>query len=191
VRIRDRTYKNPFPRSAILRKRVRSARICNMSGFNLHNFRGWHCASCAELITSTRDGWVEWLASEDDSAGTILSGLRLVHDNSCRYDVRAAFRNDRSVVEGLSLECFVGPDGLTLLLSFLAAGELPPAEVIQLARRVQLPGYELACNLVGQQNLTQVLPPSLGHECYLMSELTELITRAMKEMDPQYRIAIG
>jgi hypothetical protein len=94
-------------------------------------------------------------------------------------------------VEGLSLECFVGSDGLTLLLSFLAAGELPTAEVIQLAKRVQIPGYELACNLVGQQNLTQVFPPSLGHECYLMSELTELIARAMKEIELHYGSAIG
>jgi hypothetical protein len=155
------------------------ARSCNMTRFNLHNFRGWHCASCPELITSVSDGWVEWLASEDDSGATILSGLRLVHGKSCPYDVRTVFRNDRSVVEGLSLECFVGPDDLTLLLSFLAAGELPTADVIQLARRVQIPGYELACNLVGQRNLPDVLPALLGHGCYLQSELTELIARAM------------
>ena len=152
-----------------------------MTRLTLHNFRGWHCASCPELITSVRDGWVEWLASEDHSGATILSGLRLVHGKSCRYDVRTAFRNNRSVVEGLSLECFVGPDGLVLLLSFLAAGELPTAEVIRLAKRVQIPGYELACNLVGQQNLPEVFPALLGHGFYLQSELTELITRALKE----------
>jgi hypothetical protein len=162
-----------------------------MARFNLHNFRGWRCASCPELITSVGDGWVEWLASEGDSGATILRGLRLVHQKSCRYDVRTVFRNDRSVVEGLSLECFLGPDGLTLLLSFLAAGELPSAEVIQLARRVQLPGYELACNCVGQKDLTEVLRPSLGHECYLQSELSELITQAMNESDRHDQIATG
>jgi hypothetical protein len=152
-----------------------------MTRLNLRGFMGWHCASCTELITSVGDGWVEWLASEDESGATILSGLRLVHRWSCRYDVRTVFRDHRSVVEGLSLERFVGPDGLVLLLSFLAAGELPSAEVIRLARRVQIPGYELVCNLVGEQNLPEVLPALLGHGCYLQSELAELITRAMRE----------
>jgi hypothetical protein len=47
-------------------------------------------------------------------------------------------------VEGLSLERFAGPDGLTLLLSLLAAGELPTTEVIEMAKQVQVPVYELA-----------------------------------------------
>lgn len=149
----------------------------------LRNPMGWHCASCARLITTVRDGWVEWLASEDDTGATILNGLRLVHRETCRYDARRVFRNRRSVVEGLSLERFVGLDGLILLLSLLAAGELPTAEVIELVKRVQIPGYELACNLVGQGNLSQLLSPSLGHGCYLQSEITELVTRAMKDQE--------
>jgi hypothetical protein len=61
------------------------------------------------------------------------------------------------VVEGLSLERFIGPDGLILVLSLLAVGELPTVEVIELAKRVQIPGYELARNLVGEENLPQLL----------------------------------
>lgn len=141
---------------------------------------GWHCDGCARLITSVSDGWVEWLASEDDSGATIVNGLRLVHRQSCRYDTQTVFRNHRSVVEGLSLERFIGPDGLILLLSLLAGGELPTIEVIELAKRVQIPGYELARNLVGEENLPQLLPPSLGHGCYLQSEINEVLTRAVK-----------
>lgn len=88
----------------------------------LRNYTGWHCDSCARLITSVSDGWVEWLASEDDTGGTILNGLRLVHRESCRYDARTVFRNRRSVVEGLCLERFIGADGLILLLSLLSGG---------------------------------------------------------------------
>ena len=135
---------------------------------------GWHCASCHQLITSVNKGRVEWLASEDDHGATILSGLRLVHRESCRYDPQSVFRSGQSVVEGLSLERFVGPDGLILLLSLLAAGELPAAEVIEMAKRVQISRYELARNLIGQQNFPQVLPSSLGHGCYLQSEIAEL-----------------
>lgn len=102
----------------------------------LQNYAGWHCDSYAQLITSVNDGWVEWLASEDDTGATIVNGLRLVHRESCRYDARTVFRNRRSVVEGLCLERFIGPDGLILLLSLLAEGELPTVEVIELAKRV-------------------------------------------------------
>ena len=146
----------------------------------LRNYAGWNCDSCARLITSVNDGWVEWLASEDDKSGTILTGLRLVHRESCRYDAYTVFRKRRSVVEGLSLERFIGPDGLILLLSLLAEGELPALKVIELAKRVQIPGYELARNLVGEENLPQLLQPSLGHGCYLQSEINEVLSRAMK-----------
>jgi hypothetical protein len=136
-------------------------------------------SDCARFITSVSDGWVEWLASEDDTGATILNGLRLVHRESCRYDVRTVFRNRRSVVEGLCLERFIGRDGQILLLSLLVTAELPTVEVIELAKRVQIPGYELARNLAGGENLPQLLLPSLGHGCYLQSEITELLTLAM------------
>jgi hypothetical protein len=159
----------------------RSLEMKRASYLRLRDCAGWHCDACDRLITSVSDGWVEWLASEDDTGATILNGLRLVHRVSCRYDARAVFRNHRSVVEGLCLERFMGSDGLILLLSLLAAGELPAAAVIDLAKRVQVPGYELARNLIGGENLPRVLVPSLGHGCYLQSEITELLTRAMQD----------
>jgi hypothetical protein len=45
-------------------------------------------------------------------------------------------------VEGLPLEGFVGPDGLMLLLAFLTEDELLKDDVLELAKRVQIPGYE-------------------------------------------------
>lgn len=149
----------------------------------LRKYAGWHCDSCARLITCVSDGWVEWLASEDDAGATVLNGLRLVHRESCRYDAHTVFRNRRSVVEGLSLERFIGPDGLILLLSMLATGELPTFEVIELAKRVQIPRYELARNLVGEENLRQILLPFLGHGCYLQWEIDEVLTRTVKNQE--------
>jgi hypothetical protein len=161
------------------------AAVCEMkqtTHLRLRDAMGWRCACCARLITNVSDGWVEWLSSEDSGA-EILSGLRLVHRESCRYDVRTVFGTRRSVVEGLCLERFIGPDGLILFLSLLAAGELPMAEVIELAKRVQIPGYELACNLVGKRELPQLYPPYLGHSCYLQSELADLVTHALKDTE--------
>lgn len=163
--------------------KARHRKIGRTKYLRFRNHAGWHCDSCDRLIESVHDGWVEWLASEDDTGATIVDGLHLVHRESCRYDAHTVFRNRRSVVEGLSLDRFVGTDGLILLLSLLAVGELPTIEVIELAKRVQIPGYELARNLVGKEKLAQVLLPSLGHGCYLQSEIDEVLTRAVKIQD--------
>jgi hypothetical protein len=125
---------------------------------NLRDFMGWRCGSCNQLITRVDDGWVERLASEDERGESNLGGLRLVHrgaafahrlEGSCQYDARKEFRTNRTIVEGLSLERLVGPDGLMVLLSLLAAGDLPKAQIIELTKRLHIPGYELSRNLSG------------------------------------------
>src|ERR1700723_1130857 len=83
---------------------------------------GWRCDSCGELVSDVRSGWVEWLAAEDSEGKPELSGLRLVHrtdisprlpePRGCQYNPRDEFRKDRSIVEGLALDRFAGPDGL-------------------------------------------------------------------------------
>src|SRR5215472_5627034 len=108
------------------------------------------------MITSVQAGWVEWLASEDKHGNDILRGLRLVHrgrqknagNHDCRYDPLVEFRSGRTIVEGPPLERLVGADGLMVLLSFLAEGELPHREILELVKRLQIPGYELVRNLV-------------------------------------------
>jgi hypothetical protein len=152
---------------------------------------GWKCSSCGELITSIEDGWVEWLATEN-KRGTLLRDLRLVHgktkpgdsgSHSCRYDPRIEFRNHKSVVEGLPLERFVGPDGLMLLLSFLAAEEMPQNDVLELIKRVQVPGYEQARELfeaIGKEIFT----PSIREGYYLQSEIWALLRWATRDFKP-------
>ena len=151
--------------------------------------QGWRCSCCGDLITSIEDGWVEWLASEDER-GERLKGLRLVHRLStsaesngpgCRYDSVREFRNDRSIVEGLSLERFVGSDGLMLLLSFLASGEMPRGDVLELAKRVQIPGYEQARELFPEAIGMGVFSPTIGEGYYMQSEIRELLSWVNRE----------
>lgn len=145
---------------------------------------GWKCSTCGQLITKTEDGWVEWRAFED-RRGTHVTGVRLVHrqptrrgkrgPQSCRYDARRYFRRDRSIVEGLSLESFLGPDGLMLLLSFVAAGEMPVGDILELAKRVQIPGYELIRDLP-RQVTHKFTAPSIGDGYYLQSEIRAVLS---------------
>ena len=118
------------------------------------------CTNCGELIASIDAGWVEWLSSEGDRGVEVWNGLQLVHRGSvlpngqgqtCRYDCLKEFKNSKTIVEGLPLERFVGPDGLMMLFSFLADGNLPQEEILELAKRVQIPGYELTRSLLRER----------------------------------------
>lgn len=151
---------------------------------NIQLVAGWRCDSCGQLIPNISAGWVEWLADEDDQGNSILRGVRLVHgadlpgrEHSCRYDCLKVFRTSKSIVEGLPLERFVGPDGLMLLLSLISSGELPKHEILELAKRVQIPRYELA-RAIPQRIAQGVCRPLLGPGYYLQSELQELIAWA-------------
>ena len=156
---------------------------------------GWRCGSCGQLITSIGDGWVEWLALEDVSGASVLRGVRLVHsgtargrapDYSCRYDYRKEFRNNAGIVEGLALERFAGPDGLMLLLSFIATGEFSTNDILELAKRVQVPRYELSREIFPQAIACQAFTPFLGEGYYLQSEMKELLTWTAEEPKTPY-----
>jgi hypothetical protein len=148
---------------------------------------GWKCSSCAELITSIEDGWVEWLTTEAQR-GTTLHGLRLVHKENprnsgahiCRYDPGVEFRKDQTLVEGLPLERFMGPDGLMLLLSFLAAEQMPKDDVLELTKRLQVPGYELTRELFASLG-NEMFTPSVMHGYYLQAEIRALLRWARRD----------
>lgn len=177
----------------LLRSGSNISALKNTSGFtqmgNKHRNRrrdrskGWRCDSCADMITSVQAGWVEWLASEDKHGNDILRGLRLVHrgrkknvrNHNCRYDPLEEFRSGRTIVEGLPLERLVGADGLMILLSLLADRELPYREILELIKRLQIPGYELVRNLSPRGQHSKLLSPVLSHGHYLQSEIREIL----------------
>ena len=151
---------------------------------------GWRCDSCGKLISRLQAGWVEWLAAEDTRGKPRVSGMRLVHRRNtsqrntsprsrepygCQYNPRDEFRKNRGIVEGLALDRFAGPDGLMLLLSMIAEHELPAQEVIELAKRVQIPGYEAVHELVHDAVSEGVIAPSISSGFYLQCEIWDVL----------------
>ncbi len=146
---------------------------------------GWRCDSCGQLVPDLQAGWVEWLAAEDTKGKTKVSGLRLVHRRDtgarslepcgCRYNPRDEFRKNRGIVEGLALDRFAGPDGLMLLFSMIAERELPAQELIELAKRVQVPGYEAVYELVHDAVSEGVITPSISSGFYLQCEIWDVL----------------
>ncbi|MGO9516166.1 MAG: hypothetical protein ACLPND_03895, partial [Candidatus Korobacteraceae bacterium] len=68
-----------------------------------------------------------------------------------------------------------GPDGLMLLLSMIAERELPPQELIELAKRVQIPGYEAVYEMVHDAVSEGVITPSISAGFYLQCEIWEVL----------------
>ncbi|SRR6266481_905934 len=126
----------------------------NYTGFD---GKGWLCSECGEVIKKAEDGWVEWLNTpiddpEHDYRG---SGLRLVHhlpasprklkrEMGCQYNGNVEFQKNRSLVSDNSLSDFVGADGLMQLLAMLAENKMSRKEVLELTKRIHIPGYERA-----------------------------------------------
>jgi len=131
---------------------------------------------------------VEWLAAEDAKGKSKVSGLRLVHrrnasprwrePHGCQYNPRDEFRKNRGIVEGLALDRFAGADGLMLLLSMIAERELPAQELIELAKRVQIPGYEAVHELVHEATNEGVIAPSISSGFYLQCEIWDVLNWA-------------
>jgi hypothetical protein len=154
-----------------------------------HIQRGWHCDSCGELFRSFEDGRVEWLSvgwlCEGEEPASVTCGLRLVHarninanpsvPHGCEYNPREEFRKSRSLVEGLSLASFSGADGLVLMLSMLAQGEFPTEQLIELAKRLHVPGYEQARGFFSRAVSEQVIVPAIGPGYYLQSEIRDVL----------------
>jgi hypothetical protein len=136
-------------------------------------------------VSDLQAGWVEWLAAEDANGKPEAGGLRLVHHRNirpthqdqygCRYNPRDEFRKNRGIVEGLPLDRFVGPDGLMLMLSLLAERELPLQELIELAKRVQIPGYEAVYELVDDAVSEGVIAPCISSGFYLQCEIWDVL----------------
>ncbi len=112
----------------------------------------WICDSCGERIGDVEDGWVEWLKRRE-SDELKARGLRVVHrrpasprgaNAGCQYDQDAEFSRDESTVSDSALQFFLGTDGLIQLLSFIDEGSLPKDEVLEMIKRLHVPGYEQA-----------------------------------------------
>lgn len=114
-------------------------------------FGCWECDSCGEVIQGTEQGWIEWLEMRDSPSTPTGRGLRLVHhvthspreDRGCQYDANQQQPGGYSISD-LSMDSFMGPDGLVSLLAFLHEDRLPQEEVLEMIKRLHVPGYEWA-----------------------------------------------
>lgn len=138
----------------------------------------WICDSCGQSITDVDQGWVEWLSTTDQSKKRHGRGLRLVHHNgkaNCQYDGRAEYQKDESILADNPLKCYLGVDGLNKLLSDMEAGEIDLKEVLEMTKRLHIPGYEHARAFFEEALADEIIDPNMYPGYYRQTEIEAVL----------------
>lgn len=113
----------------------------------------WICDTCGRPIRSAEHGWVEWIGlPSPDNAPQRIRNIRLVHCHSqsplgpgrCQFDSDSEYAKDGGAIADDSLTEFLGPDGLMQLLELLAEHGEPDPGIMELIKRLHIPGFEHA-----------------------------------------------
>lgn len=146
--------------------------------------RGWICDTCGNTVEKAEDGWVEWLTKVGVEK---LKGLRLVHHtggNHCQYDGQAEFKRDGYIISDQPLSAFLGADGLMLLLLMLSEEELPKEDVIEMTKRLHIPGYEHARRHIKRAIAEGVFEPNMGVGFYWQKDIAATLKFVEQENPP-------
>jgi hypothetical protein len=144
----------------------------------------WTCDTCGEPIKSVNDGWVEWIEFDRGDGRRAARNLRLVHhqpasprapDGSCQFNERAQYARDHGIVCDLSLDEFVGTDGLISLLEMVSEGRHPTEEVLTLIQRLHVPGYEQARHHFAAAISEGIFEPNTKPGYYTTSDIQKVL----------------
>jgi hypothetical protein len=149
----------------------------------------WTCDACGKEIETIKAGWIEWIDFERKGDGPYGEGLRLVHHlpASPRKDKRptGCQYNERELPEGkglsdLPLQELVGPDGLMYFLMMIHDREVPTREVLEMVKRLHIPGYEQARHWLKKAVNEGAYEPSRDVNFPLQSEINAVLEYSRK-----------
>jgi hypothetical protein len=153
----------------------------------------WICDTCGGKIRSPEEGLIEWDSVDDEKGILRRSNLRLIHGPSaspliklnlkkkgCAFDMRKEHFWTAGGVGNRPLVDFIGPDGLIRLLSLLSEGEFPLAEVVQMIKRLHIPGYEMAREYFRAATFEGILAPGIQDDFCSQRDI-EAVLKWMEE----------
>ena len=145
----------------------------------------WRCATCGEMIETVKDGWVEWLRVTNFTTNESRRyGLRLVHHkpaspiktyNGCQYEPKEELHEHGAAVQNSALNAYMGPDGLMYLLAMLAVQKLPTEEIVELTKRLHIPGYEQARGYFDAALVEGIVNSRFPGDFYTQEEIQNVI----------------
>ncbi|USQ12952.1 hypothetical protein J2N86_09580 [Legionella lytica] len=137
----------------------------------------WICDSCDELIQRPEDGRVEWIVSMNEA-----KDLRLVHHarsgshgQSCQYNCTSVYQKYKGIINDVSLSMFLGADGLMQLLSLIAEQRLPQNQVLEMIKRLHIPGYEHTRHHFNEAIGQLVFEPNTAPGFYLQHNINAVL----------------
>lgn len=141
----------------------------------LRPLKKWFCDTCNEVIESPEEAFIIW-----ESQDELDTDFRIIHGGRC---------DDRSLTSSTPLTDYLGPDGLSNMLSSLSAGPIKNTQgersdcdvnldaFIDLIRRLHLPYYEEARRLFRTEECLRDNADSNEFSPYCVAELRETIRR--------------
>lgn len=143
----------------------------------------WVCDSCSQPITDPSMALVVW---RSDAPGRKEWDFKIVHKGECDPGAANGYQSN------LELDSFLGPNGLAMLLSWLAGGPVHGPyengsrvassalyEFVDLVRRVQTPGYEQARARFQDEDVQHWLDDANEYLPYLPEVLEQIINRKL------------
>jgi hypothetical protein len=148
----------------------------------------WLCDTCGQIIENVKDGWVEWITYYDEQRNHKGRDFRLVHHlptsplkgktkNGCQFNGRFEYKKDKGMVSDLPLSSFLGSDGLMYLLSKIAEGDIPLEQLLEMIKRLHIPGYEYARNHLDRAMQKGIIEPNMYPGFYCQHDIRKVIAQ--------------
>ena len=170
----------------------------NLDGNELNEYRGfdgrgWICDKCARTIERAIDGWGQWRGVEAESKDRKTKGqvplgrdLQLVHHSSdgIRFGCQFKEHDPAYLILDEGLPDFLGSDGLMKLLSFIADDHIESSEVLEMIKRLNIPGYERSRMYFEEAISEGVFEPNTTPRYHLQSDI-EAVNKWIAERDTE------
>lgn len=137
----------------------------------------WICDRCGKKIEDIKDGWVEWMTFRDASQNNEYKNkqMRIVHRVDCLYTDKELASNN-AIASDDDLEHFAGADGLMTLLSYISDDEFVDREnVLEVIKRIHIPGYEVARLHFDEGIANQVFEPNTKPNYYSQHDIQQVL----------------
>lgn len=140
----------------------------------------WICDHCGDKINSLKDGYVQWVLVPNGSK-YIGRDMHIVHrftsKPGCIYNEHIEFSKDKGTVADDSLEFFYSVDGLTNLLMKIEENEIPTKQILEIIKRIHIPGYEAIRHHVKKAIAEGVIEPDGLDGYYNQFEIKAIINK--------------
>lgn len=145
----------------------------------------WICDNCGKKIDNIENGWIEWLEAKDKNGNYKSWGIRIVHRVDCIYNQDLVYKQHKAIVSDVDLKSFSGSDGLMDLLVQISDNNFNDnEEVLEIIKRIHIPGYEEARLYFDEAIGDGIFEPNTKPSYYSQSDIKAVLDYIRKKRQP-------